>query len=158
MKRKGYTLIELMITLAILSILSLFLYQTFFSQIRKSFSFKNNIDIQRNINEAVSMLTDEIRNYSFTNITVMSSGGSTQVFSDGRVIIDLSSNSSAPDIYYDSANKTLRDKNGNHCFDIDSIQINRGVNSGENELILITVSASHGNEQITTSTAVNIKK
>lgn len=157
MKKKGFTLIELMIAIAIFTIFSMYLYQVFFSQIRQSFNFNNNIDIQHNTNKALNMLTDEIRNYSFTNITFQSSGG-TQVFSNGKIIIDLTSNASSPDIYYNSASKILSDNNGNQCSNIDSVQITQGSSNNENELILITVSASEGNKQITSSTAVNIKK
>lgn len=160
MKRKGFSLTELMIALAIFSIISLFLYQTFFSQIRQSFSFNYNIDIQRNVNRALEMLTDEIRNNSYTNITIelTGTGGTTQVKSGGNIIIDLSS-SALGNVNYNSANKTLSDKQSNECTNIDSIQIIQGnVSNNENDLILITVSASEGRTQITSSTAVNIKK
>lgn len=160
MKKKGFTLIELMIALTIFTIFSAYLYQTFFSQIKQSLSFSNNIDIQYNANKALNMITDEIRNYSFTNITFQSSGGTgaTQILSNGKVIIDLSSNSSNPDIYYNSSTKILSDNSGNQCSNIDSVSLSQGTLSGENELILITVSASEGSTQITTSTAVNIKR
>ena len=85
MKKRGFTLVELMITLAIFSIFSVYLYQTFFSEIRQSFNFKNNIDIQYNTNKALNMLTDQIRNYSSTNDT------KTLTSSDGNNILKLGS-------------------------------------------------------------------
>jgi prepilin-type N-terminal cleavage/methylation domain-containing protein len=165
MKRKGFSLTELMIALAIFSIISLFLYQTFFSQIRQSFNFNYNIDIQRNVNKALEILTDEIRNNSYTDVTFEESGGKvTKVLSKDRItkvvntIIDLNSSGSG-NVNYNNVNKTLSDKYGNESFNIDSILITRGVSGdNENDLILITVSASEGRAQITSSTAVNIEK
>lgn len=155
MKKKGFTLIELMIAIAIFTIFSMYLYQVFFSQIRQSFNFNNNIDIQRNANKALNMLTDEIRDYSFSDIKP-----GTQVLSNDKVIIDLSGNTTSnADIYYNSANKVLSDNNGNQCSNIDSVKISQGASSdNEGDLILITVSASEGTTQIKSFTAVNIKK
>ncbi|KZL93390.1 PulJ/GspJ family protein [Clostridium magnum] len=160
MKKKGFTLIELMITIAVFSVFSMYLYQVFFSQIRESFSFNNNINVQYNANKALNMLTDEIRNYSFTNLIFQGSSsiGVTQVSSNGKVLIDLNSSTSNPDIYYNSLSKSLSDNNGNQCFNINSIQLVKGTSNDENELILIVVSASKGKTQITSSTAVNIKR
>jgi prepilin-type N-terminal cleavage/methylation domain-containing protein len=165
MKRKGFSLTELMIALAVFSIISIFLYQTFFSQIRQAFNFNYNIDIQRNVNKALEMLTDEIRNSSYTDVTFEESGGKvTEVLSKDRItkvvstIIDLNSSGSG-NVNYNSVNKILSDKYGNECFNIDSVVITRGgAGNNENDLILITVSASEGRTQITSSTAVNIEK
>ncbi|MFL0195453.1 type II secretion system protein J [Clostridium sp. WILCCON 0269] len=162
MKKKGFTLVELMIALAIFTIFSVYLYQTFFSQIRQSFSFNNNIDIQYNVNKALSMITDEIRNYSFTNITIPTE---TEVMSGNKVIIDLDSNDLTHDIDYNKSSKTLNlndvqsNANIDKCLNIDSVRISQGdSNNNESELILITVSASEGDIQITSSTAVNINR
>lgn len=158
MKKKGFTLIELMIAIAVFTIFSMYLYQTFFSQVKQSFNFNNNIDIQYNANKALNMITDQIRNYSFTNISV----NGTKVLSGGKVIIDLDSTvvgTSNTDIilYYNGASKTLSDSSGNQCSNIDSIKIERGSND-ENELMMVTISASQGERKITSSTAVNINK
>jgi len=177
MKKKGFTLIELMITLTIFAIFSVYLYQTFFSQIRQSFSLNNNIDVQYNVNKALNMLTDNIRSYSSTNDTkvLKSSDGSKSIsinqngeiqvnsINDSGNIINVLSNfpelGSPPpsDIQYDSSNKTLYFKNDNQnkCFNIDSVDFST---ENRNGIIVITVSVLKGNVHIESSTAVNVKK
>ncbi|MBV7275757.1 type II secretion system protein J [Clostridium thailandense] len=154
MKKKGFTLVELMIALATFAILSLYLYQTFFSQIKLNFSFNDNIDLQYNINKALNILTDEIRNYSFTDISI----NGDQISSGGKVIVNLNSGGLNNDVDYDRANKilNLNDANGvniSKCTNIDSINM-----ASEGEIIVITVSASQGKLKITSSTAVNVKR
>lgn len=177
MKKKGFTLIELMITLTIFAIFSVYLYQTFFSQIRQSFSLNNNIDVQYNVNKSLNMLTDNIRSYSSTNGTkiLKSSDGSKSIsinqngeiqvnsINDNGNIVNVLSNfpepSSSPpaDIQYDSINKTLYFKNDsqNKCFNIDSVDFST---ENKNGIIVITVSVLKGNVHIESSTAVNVKK
>ncbi|WP_368490367.1 PilW family protein [Clostridium sp. BJN0013] len=177
MKKKGFTLIELMIALSIFVIFSIYLYKTFFSQIKQSFNFNNNIDVQYNVNKALNMLTDEIRSYNCTNDTkIFKSSDSNNSFfvncgngdseegnidtSNSRDTIDLLSNSpesgSPPpsDIQYNRKSKTLylKNDNQNKCFNIDSVFF-----LYENGLITVTVSASRGDVHIERSTAINLK-
>jgi len=178
MKKRGFTLVELMITLAIFSIFSVYLYQTFFSQIKQSFNFKNNIDIQYNTNKALNMLTDQIRNYSSTNDTkTLTSSDGNNILKlgskdkDGKIEVSSVSNAGAANkdiinlilnptesnvpssnIYYDRKSKTLQDNDENKCFNIDSVDF-----SYKNGLIFISVSASEGNIQIKSHTAINVQ-
>ncbi len=177
MKKRGFTLVELMITLAIFSIFSVYLYQTFFSQIKQSFNFKNNIDIQYNTNKALNMLTDQIRNYDSTDDTktLTSSDGSIvlklgpkdkngkiQVSTDSNagafnkdtinLISNATSSNSSSNIYYDIKSKTLHDNDENKCFNIDSVDF-----SYKNGLIFVSVSSSEGNIRIKSSTAINVQ-
>lgn len=159
MKKKGFTLIELSIALGLFTILSVFLFRAFSTQVREASAFNKYVDIQCNVNNALSTLTNEIRNN--TNISLDTTEGSpaVQVLSNGKAIIDLASDSSSPDIYYDSKNKILYDKSGNHYSYINSINIVQGTMSdNENELIKITVTGIEGNVQFTSSTAINIRR
>ena len=156
MKKKGFTLLELMIAISIFAIVSGFIYKTFFSQIKQSVGFNNNIDIQYNVNKALNLLSAKLRNSN--NIT-LSGSPTSQVLSGSRVIIDLSSNSSAPDIYYDALNRKLIDKDAGTVNNIITIEISQGISANkEIELIFITVSAVEGSTQFTSSTAINIRR
>lgn len=157
MKKKGFTLIEVMIALGIFSIISVYLYQAYFTQLKQSLNFNNNVDIQQSANKALNMLTDEIRNYSGSNTTLTVSLKQVKN-SASKVIIDLNQNAPSTDINYNPSTKIITDKDGNQCSNIASIQINLGTAVSENNLIIISVTASKGNVQYTTSTAVNFDK
>lgn len=157
MKKKGFTLIEVMIALGIFSIISVYLYQAYFTQLKQSLNFNNNVDIQQSANKALNMLTDEIRNYSGSNATLTTSSRQVKN-STSKVIIDLNENAPSTDINYNPSTKIITDKDGNQCSNIASIQINQGTAVSENDLIIISVTASKGNVQYTTSTAVNFDK
>ena len=158
MRKKGFTLIELMIAMSIFAIISVYLYQAYFTQIKQSLNFNNNVDIQQSANKALNMLTDEIRNYSGSNTTLTVSSKQVILNSTSKVIIDLNQDAPSTDINFNPSTKILTDKNGDQCQNIYSIQINQGTAVNENELIIISVTASKGNVQYTTSTAVNLKK
>ena len=156
MKRKGLTLIELIIAVSMFTIISMFIYRTFFTQIKQSVGFNNSIDIQYNVNKALNMLTDKIRSSDYVTV---SGSPVTQVLSNGVVIIDLASNSTNPDIYFNSVGNQLIDKDGRSCSYIESVVISQGTSDNrENELILITVSAVERDIRISSSTAVNIRR
>ena len=157
MKKKGFTLIEVMIALGIFSIISVYLYQAYFTQLKQSLNFNNNVDIQQSANKALNMLTDEIRNYSGSNTTLTISSGQVKN-SASKVIIDLNQNAPLTDINYNPSTKILVDNNGNQCSNITSIMISQGTGDYENELIIISVTSSKGNVQYNTSTAVNFNK
>ncbi|WP_163193435.1 PulJ/GspJ family protein [Clostridium thermarum] len=156
MKKKGLTLIELMIALSMFSIISLFMYRTFFTQIRQAAEYNHNIDLLYNANKALNMLTDKIR--SSSGIT-LSGNPVAQVLSNGVVVIDLTSNTTSPDIYFNSGKKELVNADGRTCSYIDSVVISQGTSPDkEDELIYITVSAVKGNSEFSSSTAVNIRR
>ncbi|AGY76859.1 PilW family protein [Clostridium autoethanogenum] len=172
MKKRGFTLVELMITLAIFSIFSVYLYQTFFSEIKQSFNFKNNIDIQYNANKALNMITDEIRNYDSVDDTkiLKSSDGNTVLKlgprdKNGKVQVSTVSNAGAANgneinlisnassnILYNIKSKVLQDKDENKCSNIDSVDF-----SYKDGLIFISVSASEGNIVLKSHTAINVQ-
>ncbi|MBV4419775.1 type II secretion system GspH family protein [Clostridium tyrobutyricum] len=161
MKKRGFTLIELMISLTIFATLSVFLYKVFFYQIRESFDFNNKIEVQYNLNKAVNMISDQLRNNS-PNIVVDSSKN--KIKNNEKIIIDLNSKESPSDItgnnrdltslkvYYNPSKKILWDDNGNKCSNIDSINIQ--CESNNNEVIEISIYSS----VVKTVAAVNIKR
>lgn len=62
MKKKGFTLIEIMITLAIFSLFVGFLYNAYFSQIRENNSFNSRLDLKYNGDKAMNFIANELRN------------------------------------------------------------------------------------------------
>jgi len=61
MKKKGFTLIELMIALSIFSLFVGFLYTAYFTQIRENNSFNSRIDLKYNGDKAMNLILDELR-------------------------------------------------------------------------------------------------
>lgn len=179
MKKKGFTLVELMMTLAVFTIFSIYLYQTFFLQIRQSFEFKDNIDIQYDANKALNMIADQIRSCDSINDTkiLRASDGKTIISlgpkdKNGQIQVSVSKGNflndgdtveliknqpeldlPLSDVQYNIKEKMLKDDNEDKCYNIDKVDF-----SYENGLVNVTVSASEGKLNIKMSTAVNVQK
>lgn len=59
--KKGFTLIELMIALAIFSIFALFIYNSYYNQIKVSTASNNSIDLEYNTSKVMQRVVDKIR-------------------------------------------------------------------------------------------------
>lgn len=59
--KKGFTLIELMIALAIFSIFALFIYNSYYNQIKVSTASNNSIDLEYNTSKVMQKVVDKIR-------------------------------------------------------------------------------------------------
>lgn len=59
--KKGFTLIELMIALAIFSIFALFIYNSYYNQIKVSTTFNKSIDLEYNTSKVMKKVVDKIR-------------------------------------------------------------------------------------------------
>lgn len=59
--KKGFTLIELMIALAIFSIFALFVYNSYYNQIRVSTASNNTIDLEYNTSKVMRKVVDKVR-------------------------------------------------------------------------------------------------
>lgn len=169
MKRKGFTLVELMITLAIFTIFSFYLYQTFFYQIRQSFGFNSNIDAQTDANKVLNSITDVIRN---NNIQKPDELG-TQILDNNTTdsIIDYNKNSKVLSLNYkDSEGKDVHTIYNNIEVEITAVQYikdNDGNDKWEDEgnydegkdlMLLIKISIHNGDINITRKTAINITR
>ena len=111
MKKKGYTLIELIIAFSIFVIFSGFMYKVYFEQIRSLKSIGSKSQIQYNANTAMDLISRQIRNN--VNITGNAQGICTQLTIPGTVLIDVSGNGINSNLYFDSITSTLRDRGGN---------------------------------------------
>jgi prepilin-type N-terminal cleavage/methylation domain-containing protein len=133
MKKKGFTLIELMIAISIFSVFSIFLYDMFSVQVKESFNFKDNINTQYNLNKAMTMITASLRENSYKDS------------------FDYESLDSLG-LIYNKNTKTLSDKYGRKSTGIDEVTIKN--DSNEAGVLQVTVS-SYG---FTSDTAINVDK
>ena len=65
MEKKGFTLIEIMITLAIFSMFVGFLYNAYFTQIKENNSFNSKLDLKYNGDKAMNLIIDELRSANY---------------------------------------------------------------------------------------------
>ncbi|MFA9396693.1 MAG: type II secretion system protein J [Clostridiaceae bacterium] len=132
MKKRGFTLLELMIALGIFMLFSVYMFQAFNLQTRQTFRFNNNIELQYNVNKAMNMITDDLRNNLSQNLT---------------------------DVTFDSTNQTLTDSDGIVCNYIININIVKGDSSdNEDELVNIIVNGKKDDTEYTSTTSININK
>lgn len=73
--RKGFTLIELMIVLALLSVVIMIAFSVFSFGLKSFNAQTDNIGNQSNVRYVISDITNEIRRGDATNITIISGGG-----------------------------------------------------------------------------------
>lgn len=148
MKKKGFTLIGLMLALAIFTLVMTFLYTTFFSQIRSYNSTNDENHIQYNARNAMELIVDEVRgadsNISVTNNSI-SANGSTLI----------GTNTMNADLNFNSASGTLTDKDGNVlCRQISGLSFR--TDSVNASVIVITIDLSSGKETFELVSGVNI--
>ncbi|HEY8892276.1 MAG TPA: prepilin-type N-terminal cleavage/methylation domain-containing protein [Clostridium sp.] len=166
MKKKGFTLIELMITLALFSLFAGFLYNAYFTQIKENNSFNTRIDLKYNGDKAMRLITEELRsniNFYYTyesgsNINI------TQIKSNdlitNKILIDLTGDTSTSDLQLTSNKTLINNSNLNHvvlCEGITSINMKFGT-ADEKDLIIITIELQSKNDRYTVTSAVNINK
>ena len=158
MKKKAFTLIELMIALALFSLFVGFLYNAYFTQIKENHSFNTRIDLKYNGDRAMNLITSELRN----NIILPGTGNITQVISQGKILIDLTGSSSPSQLQLTSQNTLIDNSNLNPvvlCTGITSIKMEFGSTSkNEGDLIFITIDLQLRDDRYTVTTAVNISK
>ncbi|MBC8062740.1 MAG: prepilin-type N-terminal cleavage/methylation domain-containing protein [Clostridiaceae bacterium] len=159
MKKKGFTLIEMMIALAIFSLFVGFLYKAYFSQIKENKSFIDRLDLKYNGDKAMGLITDELRSNviqpDIDIITSPSTGNITQIKSNPINLIDLTGTFSNSDLQLTSQNTLVSNPSLNNvvqCKGIKSITMKYNVN-----LILITIELKSKNDEYTVTSAVNIK-
>ncbi|MCJ7689219.1 MAG: prepilin-type N-terminal cleavage/methylation domain-containing protein, partial [Clostridiaceae bacterium] len=149
MKKKGFTLIEIMITLAIFSLFVGFLYNAYFSQIKENNSFNSRLNLKYNGDKAMDLITNELRSI----VIPLSTGRIYKVTSSGKDIIDLTL-STGPAKLKLTPQKTLIDNLGSNplvlCQGITSIKMEFGdATKNEEELIIITIDLQSKNDSYT---------
>jgi prepilin-type N-terminal cleavage/methylation domain-containing protein len=153
MKKKGFTLIELMIAVAIFSIFIIYVYNSF-SREQKFFIFTQRaIDLQYDRNTALSYLSEALRNNANMEFSPQNDK---IIFSDTahtKELINLTGNSTNGDINFSSARKSLIDSAGNTlCSNIEEVTL--APDNVNKEIITIKVRQSSGSAQ----TTVNLRK
>lgn len=171
-KKKGFTLIEMMIALAIFSLFVGFLYNAYFSQIKENNSFNNKLDLKYNGDKAINLIINELRsnvNRSEPENTIKFiyayEAGSTininKITSSSDMgLINLIDLTGAAGSHLSLIHEELKDINAVvQCTGITSINIQKG-NPSENEedLLIITINLQLKNDQYTVTSAVNINK
>ena len=157
MKKRGFTLIELMITLAIFSLFVGFLYSAYFTQIRENNSFNSRIDLKYNGDKAMNLITDELRSNAYFILAIDSTGNVTRITTtDHKMLIDLTGGTDLFNLKLTPQNTLVDNSNSNPvilCKGITSIIINYNE-----DLIFITIYLKSKNDEYTVTSAVNIKK
>jgi len=166
MKKKGFTLIEMMIALAIFSLFVGFLYNAYFSQIKENISFNNRLDLKYNGDKAINLITDELRSNTKLNFVIGSDGNINQITTTDsemkiKILIDLNSSASTSALKFITSQNTLVDGSNSVvlCKEISSISIKPGSPSqNETDLLIITIDLKLKNDLYTVTSAVNINK
>lgn len=163
MKRQGFTLIELMITLALFSLFVGFLYNAYFTQIKENNSFNTRIDLKHNGDKAMNLITNELRNNVDFNFIAGGNGDINQITkTNGDILINLTSSIEPSNLALTSNNTLIDNSNLNPvvlCKGITSIKMNAGsIAKNEEDLIIITIDLQLRNDRYTVTTAVNINK
>jgi prepilin-type N-terminal cleavage/methylation domain-containing protein len=163
MKKKGFTLIEMMMALSIFSLFVGFLYNAYFTQIKENNSFNTRLDLKYNGNKAMNLITNELRSNINVNFTSGSNGNVNQITTtDGNMLIDLIGGTELSNLTFTSQNTLVDNSNSNPvvlCKGITSIKMEFGsAAKNEGELIIITIDLQLKNDRYTVTTAVNINK
>jgi len=158
MNKKGFTLIELMITLALFSLFAGFLYNAFFTQIKENNSFNTNIDLKYNGDKTMNLITDKLR----SNVIESGEGNITQIegSTEGNILIDLTGEAGLSELKLTLENTFVDNSNSSPvvlCEGITSINMKFG-NEDEKDLIFITIYLKSRNDEYTVTSAVNINE
>jgi len=144
MRKKGFTLMELMLAVSIFSIFTIFMIKFFFDEYESYVRLQNQLDLQYSANTAVDYIVQCIRNNP--DITFLDEDY--QVFisrTAGRKLMDISGSGGAYDaeLYYDAQDKALKSKQGHViCENIEEIILE--PDSSDDSVINVKVSLSAG--------------
>jgi prepilin-type N-terminal cleavage/methylation domain-containing protein len=171
MKKKGFTLIEVMISLGIFVLFSGYMYRTFFNQIRLYSSVNNKNHTQYSGRNAVNIIMDVIRKSDKIVEHVptivakepnLPSGSIEKVIAPDstgkkRLLIDLNEDDSyTADVNYSYIDKTLTDADGNIlCSEISSLILRYDEIT---KVITINAEITSGKETYELITGINIKE
>ena len=168
MKKKGFTLIEMMIALAIFSLFMGFLYNAYFSQIKENNSFNTRLDLKYNGDKAMNLITDELRsnnnfNYTYESGSTVNINKITTLTANTLInLIDLTGGTEVSNLTLTPQNTLVDNSNSNNvilCKGIASINIQPGsLAQNEGDLLIITINLQLKNDQYTVTSAVNINK
>ena len=109
---KGFTLLELMITIGILSIVLGNFTLYFSSQIRFYFYRDNDIELKQDARIALDRIVSKVRSKDNLAFGVGSSGEGI-IYEGPEIVINTVKNEHSGEIYYDYDNNAIRDSEGN---------------------------------------------
>lgn len=149
--KKGFTLIELMIALAIFSIFALFIYNSYYNQIKVSTASNNSIDLEYNTSKVMQKVVDKIREENKVIALTKEDDDLRKVVKfmhNNKVLVEVSNKY---DISVKISNASVKS--------IDEF----GVEDQENEFILIYINVSgtlkeDDTNKVKLSSAINIGK
>lgn len=169
MKNKGFTLVELMLTVSVFSIFTFFMYRTFFDEQKFFVSLHRQIDLQYNANTALEYICGALRN----NVGLFFDVNNDKiVYSDDKnVLMDFSGTIKNGEINLYLEDKTLKDKVRNTlCRNVESVEVTPIVIASDGtevkdingDIIMVTVNLASGSgsrrAEHTVKTYINIAK
>jgi len=163
MKKKGFTLVELMIALSIFAILLGSVYKAFFSEMKELRQMTDKNNLQYNAKTCIEYITRELRgkkDYSQgieleSNDTLIKSYITKNNIETSTVLVDVSGNNKGL-VNLNRSTKKLIDNDGRIlCNGINNISL-RKDSSGD--VILITIELQSGTEGYSVTTGINISR
>jgi prepilin-type N-terminal cleavage/methylation domain-containing protein len=160
MKKKGFTLIEIMITLALFSLFVGFLYNAYFSQFKENNSFNTRLNLKYNGDKAMNLIVNELRNNVNLNISLINGNHINKISATNDegvtdIIIDLASGAESSNLTLTSQNTLVDARTEVPMILCKDIFITMQY---EGELVIITINLQSKNDSYTVSSAVNINK
>ena len=163
MKKRGFTLVELMIALSIFAILIGSVYKAFFSEMKELRQMTDKNNLQYNAKSCIEYITRELRSkkdYSQgieleQNGALITSYITKNKIETGTVLVDVSGNKRGL-VNLNKATKKLVDKSGRIlCNGVNNISLSK---DSSGNVILITIELQSGNENYSVTTGINISK
>jgi len=163
MKKRGFTLVELMIALSIFAILIGSVYKVYFSEMKELRQITDKNNLQYNAKSCIEYITKELRNkYDYSqgitlegNGTLIKSYITVNNVETSTVLVDVSGSSKGL-VNLNKTTKKLTDNKGRTlCNGVNNILLSK---DSSGNLIIVTIDLQSGNESYSVTTGVNISK
>jgi len=163
MKKKGFTLVELMIALSIFAILMGSVYKAYFSELKELRQIADKNNLQYNAKSCIEYITRELRNKKDYSQGVTLEGNGTLIKSyitvnnveTSTILVDVSGSSKGL-VNLNKATKKLTDDKGRIlCNGVNNISLSKDASGN---MIIITIDLQSGNESYSITTGINLSK
>lgn len=169
MKNKGFTLVELMLTVSAFSIFAFFMYRNFFDEQRFFMTLHRQIDLQYNGSTALEYISGGIRNDIGLSFDANNDG--IIYADDDTLLMDFSGTLKTGEINFYSEDRSLKDKaNNTLCRNVENVEViplvinpdGTEVKDLNGDIIKVVVSLASGSGsrrvEYTAKTYINIAK
>jgi prepilin-type N-terminal cleavage/methylation domain-containing protein len=171
MKRKGFTLVELMLAVSVFSIFAFFMFKMFFDEQKFFMALHRQIDLQYNANTALEYIGGALRNNAGLAVNDTNYNIYYTDTTKSKVLIDLSGTLNTGEINLFRGDNTLKDNSQNticrnveevliepyRVFTNDSLEKNA---AGDIMKVTVILSSGSGSRRVDypAETYINIKK